>query len=416
MAQSSAQSAQGAQATPAITQAMQAASEALQRTFTPAVQKASEALKPAADLFKRVAFEASPLVRWMGQLANAVGTVVGAVNSFGQGVLAAASGLQQRLLGALGAVANASFALTAPFQRLAGSLSPFMDALNPALARELSYSVRELMATFGLLIQPIAQELAPLIREVAASLQPAFRALAPVLGEFARVIGRVVALLAQSFAQVLTAMQPALSALLNLFGQLVQALSPAIAAFASIFAAIGPALEALIKGLAPIFSSLAKAALYLTAGLLKLAGATGALDGMIKAVEGQNKRGPQSAGLQSAQNVQYTGTLEFGRSLALAATLAGPAGQEKPKDMTDLTTEILDNLKAIKSGDTWGPLLSKLEKWFGDVVQAVKDAGGRAVYSAAEGIGNTGVGTALGLNLNQRTWIDSAADWWYGNK
>src|SRR5262252_1126237 len=73
-------------------------------------------------------------------------------------------------------VANAGVTF-ASFQILAGSVSSLLQALNPGLTQAMNYSLRELQAAFGLLVEPIARELTPLFRELAATLAPAFRAL-----------------------------------------------------------------------------------------------------------------------------------------------------------------------------------------------------------------------------------------------
>lgn len=327
---------------------------------------------------------------------------------FGKAVEAAAAPMQ--------AVTAAAWGLMRPFQQLAGSVRPFMDALSPALSRELEYSLRELMASVGLLVQPIAQELGPLLREVAASLQPAFRALQPVMAELAQTVGRVVALLARTFVDVLRAFQPTLQAVVEVFGQLMTALSPLVSALGSLLSALAPLFTALAQGLTPILASFARALTYATAGLLKFFGANEALGQMIRTLRGFNERGPQSAGLQAAQNVQFSDPLAYGRQLALAATLAARPGQERRTD-NDLLRDMLTNLESIRDGDTWGPLVRELERLLNAIGKAIVDGIKSGVYESpivapiAGALGVSNIGT---FRSNSRTFIDQAADWWFG--
>jgi hypothetical protein len=377
---------------------------AITAKVNPALALMAQVTQPVVNAYNRLLFELGPVTRTLGAFGSALSS---ASSAAGAAMTAAAAATTAALdaparaiasaVAPMKAISDAAWKITAPFQQLAGSISPFVDALNPALARELSFAMRELMASVGLLVQPIAQELAPLLREVAASLQPAFRALAPVVASLAQTMGRVIAVIAQAFAGALAALAPALKALADLVGQVVTAMAPLLSVSFAVIASLAPMLKTMVEAVAPVFSTLAKAMVYLTAAILKTVGAVGILDGMIAATKRAGERGPQSSGLQSVQNAQYSGYADLGRSLALSSTLAGQTSKEPEKDMKDLTAEILRNLEQIKGGDTWGPLkvllkdaLTKLRE---ELVSGLK--GG--VYEGATGAAAAGVFGPVGV-------------------
>lgn len=406
----------------------------LSRILLPAAKLMGEAMKPLTATFQRIAFELAPLAKAIGAtyaafagaasgilaagqniraslaaVAQPFEAAIGGIVAVSQGIRASLTTVSQTfagatrgigsalgsalgdLLGPLKGVAEAAWAVMQPFQTLSGALMPFISALNPALAQALEYAMRELMATFGLLVQPIAQELVPLIKEVAATLQPAFRALAPMVASMAQVVGRVVALLARTFVTVLEAMRPAMEALVNVFSQMLVALTPLLTAFGALLSALGPILKALAESFTPALLAMSKAVTYATAGLMKFVGLTSVIDDMIKGLKGINKRGEQSNGLQAMRNVQYSSANDYGRTLALSATIAATQEPgEKKQTMDDMTKEILANLEAIRAGDTWGPLKKMLYDLGDQIIKGLK--GG--AYSAGSGA----VGAAVNLS------------------
>jgi hypothetical protein len=123
---------------------------------------------------------------------------------------------------------------------------------------------------------------------------------------------------------------------------------------------------------------------------------------MIKGMRDINKRGEQSNGLQAMRNVQYSSANDYGRTLALSATIAATTdpNAEKKQTMDDMTKEILGNLEAIRKGDTWGPFKAELQKMLDGLGKAIidglkgaaYDTGGNALGQVGSTLGQVAVG------------------------
>lgn len=346
----------------------------------------AKALADSLKLLSSAVQGAAAALSYLGQGGplGAFGTAVG-------GVLAPLQGLVVGVAQAIG-----------PMSGLASGVGQFLGALNPGLMQALSFSMRELLATFGMLVEPIAQELAPLFRELAASLQPAFRALAPVIGTLAEAFGKVAAVLVGVFAQILTALAPVFEVLANLVRDVVEALAPLLTIVGSLVEVFAPVVKLLVGVLAPVIQFVVKAFIYLTAAILGLVGATGTLDAMLKALNPE--RGPQSSGLQALQNSQYKTFEGLGRDLALSAAIA-TGSPDKEKTQSQYLKDITETLKGWRDFSTeslWNRLQKAVYQGVADAISGVK----RAIYEAGGESGEKAFDT-----LNPLDWSSERKDY-----
>lgn len=194
----------------------------------------------------------------MGRVIGSVVTVTGAINSVYEQtknkMLGLASGLLSVfqassslgvLTGMVGSLGAAVGAVIGPIASLATSLIGMGAAaniltglFNPAIAKQFSLAVGDLLATFGEVLQPIVQAVIPLIRQlgdILATMGPVFKPLTDIFIQFVGIlrgllipVASVLTPLITLLAQVLQGLMPIIVTIANFIGGLAAALVPII--------------------------------------------------------------------------------------------------------------------------------------------------------------------------------------------
>lgn len=330
------------------------AAQGLAATFAPLAAVMQTVTSALSSLASRIAgMIPKGAARKVGAIGKAIGNVVGGAKKAGGAVLggaatvakggaAAASGTVGMVIEAGKMAVDMVMAPIRQFQQAAGTVTGFVQALNPAAVEVFGQAMRDLTATIGVALEPVLKVMTGVVREFSATLYPIMQQLRPILAQIAQTIAGT------------------LSVAINAFGSILQTLMPAFQFVADVMRASAPMLQAaiavfsgLISGIAGLFSGPTKSAMegFRTA-VREMAGAillatTATLSyvasqkftndfvkGMKAALLGEGVEKKSAVGLAAAQNATMGGLPDFIRAQMQKSLLAGPDGV-KSKDEQD---------------------------------------------------------------------------------
>lgn len=299
-----------------------------------------------------------------------------------------------------------------------GRLTPFVEAINPALVQSLGVAMRDLFATIGYALVPVFQVLVDSIRQVSGIILPVVRELQPVIRELAVALGSQLVEYVRLAASVIRAFMPAIEVITALFIQFTQVivllmdimvvLVRTLADVAKGFGLFSSGdLKDSIKSLGDLFRNLAKQVVLMTATVLKFLGMTSVLDAMLANFQklAEEQANP-AAGLKgAATSAGIKDASQIARDAAAASAIASGVGSGE-KSQTAYLADMVKGIADIKgSGQTFQQFIAdqfnKLIKAITPTIPSLNQAASTA--SSIPGIGGTikGAGVAVG---NAASW------------
>lgn len=150
------------------------------------------------------------------------------------------------------------------FQSSLGIVTSFVSAFNPALVEQLSFTIRDLTAVIGSVLQPILMAFNAVIRRVADALVPLAVKLAPA---FNAIAGAILALL----IPIIDSLGSVLLNLVPVFNQLTPIIVKLATMFGELFSKIIDSLAPTIVMIGEMFVSLVQSAMPLVESFIFLA-------------------------------------------------------------------------------------------------------------------------------------------------
>src|SRR5215467_14030828 len=102
-------------------------------------------------------------------------------------------------------------------QKLLAAVTPFVEALNPALLLAFNQQLANLQATVGTAFENIFNILAPVLDQVASLIQSTMDVLRPIMDEIASMFGDYLIEAVRGAVAQIKALMPVIEALLSLF-------------------------------------------------------------------------------------------------------------------------------------------------------------------------------------------------------
>lgn len=340
--------------------------------------------------------------------------------------------------GALGAslagVTIAAGAVVASFEKLVSFSTQFVQALNPSLVAMLNATFRDLQATIGVGLTPIVQAATSVLRSVADTLLPIMRTLTPIVDKISRAFEALLVGQLNVFASALTSLMPIVDLLADALKTGVGIVTPILEIFATYLAGLAPVFKliadvlhvlftplrimvdllsqasivirafiggfmAVLNGLLPTINlnaiedfrtqirsaaqQIVRFVVVVSAAVARLFGFTNFLEGMIKSLEGPKRE--SSKGIAVAQNAQFAGVAELGRSIALSAFTSQGRARETQED---LLKGLREEVKGMRNLD----LAKKItDSVYDAIVKFINDRGAEFLGNASSGVGRFAV-------------------------
>jgi hypothetical protein len=349
----------------------------------------------------------------LGALANlnlsGLAQSLGALAKLDLSALSGSGGFAGRLAGlasAVGSVTQALAMLPQAVQTVVGTVTGYVSALNPALMAQFNEVLRDLNATIGVAFLPVISIATGLARELGSYLLPVMRQLNPIVARLAAAASSVLVPVIQAVAENLAGLLPVADMLagavavaaplvraeLALLMTSLRVLTPFVEAAAAVFATFVPVLTAaagivedVSRGLALVAGGIAEGLRAFNHALgdvfgglfnVDLAGSAEALRSVVQDVvkglillsaqlavfafgdvgkgyvRGLMREGParqDNTGLAPAQGAGLKSFSDFGKDMAVAASMAG-MGAGAAKTEKDFLADIRGDLGKILEG------------------------------------------------------------------
>jgi hypothetical protein len=363
--------------------------------------------------------------------------------------LGAASDSLGQFAGIAGAAAGAATAFLSALTKLPEAVGRFVAAFSPAVMERFQQTVGDLTAVIGAALEPVVTAFTTLTREISNYLLPVVERLRPVVQRVMEgFLGSLMPAVA-AVARVFEALIPALDALADpaatealhqMLAGMVEMLVPFVKALAALFAQLAPVIMLVINPLAmlaPIFQALltvvvafvqtvvqavasfvsslfggdtrgvmqtfrdaiqkvASAMVILAAYIAELVGASSFTKNLIANLGGDPAAKKDTTGFKAAQSPVAQSFADYGKSVSLAASVAG--GQASEMKQEDFWRETIAHLKGIEGNreKVIKIITDAIEKAWKAIVSAIL---GEPPDPKAEAhkINNV-LGTALSLN------------------
>lgn len=284
----------------------------------------------------------------LGGLKDAVGGIRG-MDKVGA-VMGAAGG-------ALTAFAGAAGAAVSSISQLTGAVSNFVSAISPSIVQALGRAMHDLNAAIGQAFTGAMEEAVGYVRELGSIINPLAQELQPIIRQFAEIMRSLAVPYIELYATVLRAMMPAF----QLFADLLQAVVPVLQAYMVILAAVIQTLgewvgslfdngmRSAVKSLQDALMNLAK---FIVLAFARIAQFFGATD-MLKNLEEQLRGGKRAdnTGLGVGSNPQQQDFMSAARQSMLASLLAGNRDDKKQTE-EQWREQIADVLKQVRDGQS----------------------------------------------------------------
>jgi hypothetical protein len=294
--------------------------------------------------------------------------------------------------GVMGRLTAALTDISTAFERAAGPITKFVEAISPGQVQVFNLAMRDLNATIGSAFVPVMQVLTEGVRKAASLIVPAVDALAPVFRSLSEALLSFMLPAVQTISHALKGMAPlfdgiaqALHTLGDLFGVINVIMLSAKDAFADFFKAFlgggaGGGLKDIFAGIKDAVYRFMITLITVSATIAKIFGATGFIDHLKKNLSELAKPGEGGKGGGFA-NVSIKGIEQIGKDIAQAAATAAGTGQ-KGKGIEELAAEALLKLDGVVNSVT--PLEKILTALPGLIGEAVARAIGGAKAAVAE--------------------------------
>ncbi len=248
----------------------------------------------------------------------------------------------------LEAVAGAAGALTGAFTGLIGQITQLVGAVAPGVVEMMFTSFRELQATLGQALIPIATVLSGLFRDIAASLDPVLKSLVPIIAKLASIMGSQIAAVAEAVAMILDSLIPVIEILVEAFRPISDLVQVVAIALGTLFQAMKPLFElfskAIIEPFVNILKEATKALILFTAALMKLFGVS--LEGLIANLT--KDKNPATANLAPTQGGIKT-LDQISKDITTGAFAAGQGSSQVSKE-DQFMKDVVQGLNDINEG------------------------------------------------------------------
>ena len=257
--------------------------------------------------------------------------------------------------GALTAFAGAAGAAVSSISQLTGMVSSFVSAINPSLIQALGRAMHDLNASIGQAFTGAMEEAIGYVRELGAIINPLAQELQPIITQFAEVMRELAISQVQMFAEVLRSAAP----LIKLLADGLQAVVPLISSWLTVLQAgiksfaewigslFGNSVQNGMKTFQDALRQLAIHTLVAAATLAKFFGANGFITNLRDALRGGRRESAEGLGVGS--NPQQQDFMSYARQSMLAALLAGPGDQKKQTEQ-EWRDEALKQLELLQQG------------------------------------------------------------------
>lgn len=262
----------------------------------------------------------------------------------------------------VGEVVSALAAVPQAVQNFVGSITGFVEAVDPSSVRQMNEALRSLSATIGYALAPVVQGFTQIVKEVAGELMGSFTDLREIVGSLVgqamAVVRPIIGALSSVFREVvgtLQTMMPVIEVLTtyweglaNVVGVVVRIAGTLQQAFYQmVFGSLGD-LKGVIEVVQTAFVRLTLAIVGFTVSLLRVIGMTDLALKFLKGMEGTGDKGRPGA----PQNVQLGDVMSVYKARLLEAAKAGsgPSLAEQTKSiMEQVRDEVIIMRKAIES-------------------------------------------------------------------
>lgn len=272
---------------------------------------------------------------------------------------------------------------------IGSGMAGFVAAFSPSQVQVFDQAMRDLSATIGRGMAPAFAVLTDVVKQAGAVLNPVFAEMGRIIAPLMETLGGVAVGVVKSLASEFAALAPLIETAVNFLSPLVEGLG----AMARAVAIVGTALMSMAtSGLDPksngivsfgemlrdLMQKLAGGIILMSAAIGKWLGSSDFLDGILKAGKGPEEKA--ITGEAAAQSSRFTSFSEFGRQMALSASLASGGASNQAKKTDDWLQDVLKEVQAIKDGASVEAIL---ERW-----------GGKFAVQLAAAIANTAKGAA----------------------
>jgi len=322
---------------------------------------------------------------------------------------------------AMTGITGAMTGFLAPLEQAGSSMGRFVEAFSPSMMLPFQQAMRDISAVIGSALAPAFSVLTGVIKEVGATLAPVFAKMGEIITPLAQALGGIVTTVVGSLAKAFMALSPLIEAAVSFMIPLVQgvaSLGEAVAIVATaMFRTMSDGLSGhkdgirtFAEGLQKMLEHLAKGILLVTASIAKWVGSNSFLDNMIKGMKPDEGR-RDITGAAAVQGARYNSFSEFGRQMALAASMATGGGTAKKKDTGEWLEETLAEVKALRSNqktigevlDTWGNGFARI------LARSIVEASLEAASASARGARAFATGQAGGVANTIEKLVDEAA-------
>ena len=292
--------------------------------------------------------------RSSGSLFSAGGAVQASQKVPGMGAVGSVMGAAG---GAMTAFAGAAGMAVSSISQLTGMVSQFVSAVNPSIMQALGRAMHDLNAAIGQAFTGAMEEAIGYVRELGSIINPLAQELQPIITQFAEVMRELAVAQVQAFAETLRALAP----VLKLFADGLQAVVPLISSWLTVLQAgiksfaewigdlFGNTAKTGMKSFQEALQALAKNTIIAAATLAKYFGAEGFLKNLESTLQGGKRESAEGKGVGS--NPQQQDFMSYARQSMLAALLAGPRDQKK-QTAEQWREETLKELQALRADAT----------------------------------------------------------------
>jgi len=328
-------------------------------------------------------------------------------------------------------------------QKLLAAVTPFVEALNPALLLAFNQQLANLQATVGTAFENVFNILAPILDTVAGQIQSVMDALRPVIDSLVQMFGTYLVEVTKNFVTEMKALMPVIELLMNVlrilaalfelsmaplrpliewlgfllkmvlgpmnvvlsvFAKAMEGLNTILNVVMTVFSTVIEILTEMLNtlfeglGLGSLFDVLQEGIKYLITAILALAGFLFKLVGLDINKLIENLTGKPHA-IAAPKDVAFKGIEQITKDIAAASFIAG-AGTEKTQE--DLLKDGIEVLKLIRDDrldfKTW--LQEQMDMLTAAIVAALEKIGGEKADKFVQDhpvVGGAGQAGAIGL-------------------
>ena len=257
--------------------------------------------------------------------------------------------------GALTAFAGAAGAAVSSISQLTGMVSSFVSAINPSLIQALGRAMHDLNASIGQAFTGAVEVAVEYVRELGSIINPLAKELQPIIRQLAETMKGMAVPYVQLFAEVMRSLAP----VIQLFADGLKAIVPVVQAWFTVLQALvktvadwigslfGNSVQNGMKTFADALRQLAIHTLVAVATMAKFFGAEGFLKNLESILQGGKRESAEGKGVGS--NPQQQDFMSYARQSMLAALLAGSGGQKKQTE-AEWRDEALKQLQLLQQG------------------------------------------------------------------